>query len=365
MPSIARTASRAGIRACTFAAVLLLQGCATAAWYAQSVAGHARLLLARQDPDAALADPDIAPEIRARLAEVPALLRFATQELGLPDNGSYRTVVMLDRQYVAWNVFATPPLSLAARQWCYPIAGCVAYRGYFSVSRAQAEARRLAAAGNDVYVGGVAAYSTLGWFRDPILSPMLRMDSDALAAVLLHELAHQKVWLRGDAELNEAFAEAVARIGRQRLADRKGPAARAELDARLEQEDRFQALVLEHREALRRLYASALPDADKLARKQAQFAELRRDYVRLKRATGDPGRFDAWLARDLNNATLLAFSTYRSLVPGLLAIHAGLGRNPETFYDRIRRLASCDREVRHAWVRAGGRQAPCWSESSD
>lgn len=338
----------------------MLQGCATGGWYLQSISGHLQLMGARRDIAAALDDPALAPDLRTRLAAVPRLVEFATRDLGLRHNGSYGTFALLDRPYVAWNVFAAPPLSLEPRRWCYPLLGCLAYHGYFSEAAARAEAARLAAAGEDVYVGGVTAYSTLGWFRDPVTSPMLSGDRLDLATVLFHELAHQKVWLRGDTGLNEAFADTVARIGVERLLTSEGTAMPAAYLARIAEEDRFFALVLQHRRALQGLYATPLPDVEKLARKQQALELLRQEYYAGKPDPGARSLFDPWMDTGLNNAKLAAVSSYRELVPGLMALYDRSGRDLETFFAGVRLLQSCPLPDRHDWVRSGGEAPPCW-----
>jgi predicted aminopeptidase len=356
-------AGRRGLRCRAVAAlclVMALQGCATGAWYLQSMSGHLQLMGARQGIATALNNATTTPETRARLAQLPDLLEFATTELGLPDNGSYRSYVQLDRPYVAWNVFAAPPLSLEAKRWCYPVTGCLAYRGYFSEDAAHAEAATLAAAGADVYVGGVTAYSTLGWFRDPVTSPMLRGDRYDIATVLFHELAHQVAWLDGDTELNEAFAETVARIGVERLAAREGMKLPAEYLERSAGSDRFFALVLGHRRALQALYDSDLPDGTKLERKARILDRLRQEYHAGKQNPRAPAPLDAWVDSELNNAKLAAVSSYRELVPGLMAVYGATCRDLETFFARVRQLAGCTREARHRWVRAGGGAPACW-----
>lgn len=347
------------------AAALALSGCATPAWYLQSVTGHLRLLHAQRDLQQVLQDESIAPAVRERLGEVPALLEFAHSELGLPDNGSYRAFVQLDQPYVAWNVFAAPPLSLSARHWCYPVAGCISYRGYFAEAAAHAEGARRRAAGDDVYVGGVAAYSTLGWFRDPITSAMLRGDRLDLAAVLFHELAHQKLWIPGDTELNEAFAETVARVGVGRLAERDGTVTSAHWRARTATADRFHALVLEHRRALALIYNSDRPADEKLEAKARQLALLQAEYRRRPGKAAASDGFDRWLAEDLNNAKLVALSSYRELVPGLLVVFDQSSRDLETFYGRLRQLASCDVAARRVWVQSGGADGACAPSPDD
>jgi predicted aminopeptidase len=338
-----------------------LTGCATLSYYRQSIAGHLRILGQRQDIRTLLQAPGIPDARRAQLQAVPELLRFASDQLGLPDNGSYRTFVALEQPFVAWNVFATPALAMNGVRWCYPVAGCLEYRGYFSETAARTEAEYLRAAGHDVYVGGVAAYSTLGWFKDPVLSSMLRADRLDFAALLFHELAHQRLWLRNDTDLNEAFAETIARIGVEKLAQTWGNLDLQRFHDRAQQDDQFFALVLRHKEQLASLFASNLPAWRKQALKHRQFTALRADYEALKAELGEPGRFDHWLESDLNNAKLLAVTTYRDLVPGLLQIYQHGSRDLETFYALLRGLQDCSLQARHDWVRSGGTLPECWT----
>ena len=338
-----------------------MTGCATLSYYRQSISGQLRILAQKQDIRTLLLAPEIPESRKIQLQAVPELLRFASAQLALPDNGSYRTFVALEQPFVAWNVFATPGLSLDGVRWCYPIAGCFGYRGYFSEAAARAEAGRLRASGHDVYVGGVAAYSTLGWLKDPILSSMLRADRLEFAALLFHELAHQRLWLPNDTDLNEAFAETVARIGVEKLARAWGDIDLQRFHERTQQDDQFFALVLRHKQQMAVLFATDQPDGRKLALKQQQFTVLRADYRTLKARSGDPGRFDQWLDIDLNNAKLLAVSAYRDLVPGLLQVYQSGSRDLETFYGLLRRLQDCSQVARHQWVRSGGTLPECWA----
>ncbi len=345
--------------------VPVLSGCATLSYYRQSIAGQLRILGQRQDIQALIQTPAIAEARKAQLQMVPELLQFAAEQLALPDNGSYRTFVALEQPFVAWNLFATPALALNGVRWCYPVAGCLEYRGYFSEAAALTEAGRLRASGHDVYVGGVAAYSTLGWFKDPVLSSMLRSDPLDFAALLFHELAHQRLWLSNDTDFNEAFAETVARIGVEKFAQSRGNVDLQRFLDQAQQDDRFFSLVLGHKQQLASVYASNLPDARKLVLKQQQFAALRADYEALMTDAGDPGRFGHWLETDLNNAKLLAVSAYRDLVPGLLQIYRHGSGDLQTFYASLRRLQDCSLAARHDWVRSGGNLPECWTPGPD
>ena len=193
-------------------AVLPLSGC-----YLLQAAGGQMEISAKREPIAeVIADAATPPQLRARLEYVANARDFASRELGLPDNESYRSYADLDRPYVVWNVFAAPEFSVEPRRWCFPIAGCVVYRGYFSEEAAQHYASRLRRRGDDAAVGGVAAYSTLGHFKDPVLSTMLGWSDAQLAATLFHELAHQVVYVPGDSEFNESFATVVEEAGLER-----------------------------------------------------------------------------------------------------------------------------------------------------
>ncbi len=273
------------------AAACALGGCSAVEFYWQGIAGEADLL-ARAKPIAEVIESTPDPALRARLARAQAIRAYASRELGLPDNRSYTDYADLGRPFVVWNVFAAPELSLVPRQWCFPVAGCVAYRGYFAESDARAEAARLAAAGDDVHVGGVPAYSTLGYFADPVLSTFIRYREAELARLVFHELAHQVVYVRDDTSFNESFATLVEEEGVARWVAAEGrsrdPAEVATLAAdaargrRLRAE--FRALMTTTRERLAALYGGTAGDDEKRAGKAAVFAQLRAEIARQKRA---------------------------------------------------------------------------------
>ena len=245
--------------------------------------------------------------LAARLEQVQAIRRFASRDLGLPDNGSYTRYADLGRPFVTWNVFATPGLSLEPRRWCFPIAGCVDYRGYFDEAAAKREATRLTAEGDDVYVGGVPAYSTLGWFDDPVLSTFIRWPETEVARLVFHELAHQLLYVKDDTVFNESFATTVEEVGLERwLAAQKNPV----LTAQAARADRLRAvfrhLLRTTRAKLAQLYASGLDDAAKLRAKREAFAAMKTAYEAAK--AGEPGLagYDRWFAHSPNNASLAA-----------------------------------------------------------
>nr|MBO2509636.1 aminopeptidase [Gammaproteobacteria bacterium] len=327
-----------------------LGGCTSLSYYDQLVEGQLDLLRRSEPVESILRDQSRDPELRRRLALAQEARAFASRELGLPDNRSYRRYVELDRPYVVWNLFATPELSLTPLTHCFPIAGCVAYRGYYRQGAARGAAALLQLEGWDTYVAGIEAYSTLGWFDDPILSSMLRWDDERLAALIFHELAHQRVYVPGDTAFNESFASFVEREGaRQWRAARGLPPP----DGRTErQREQFTALILASRERLQQLYASELDEDAKRAGKAAEFERLRAEYRRLRDGEwqGDR-RYDAWMAAPLNNARLLPFGLYDQWVPAFAALYRQAG-DWAAFYARAAALGRLPVEERQRTLRA-------------
>ena len=326
---------------------LLLSGCSSLEYYAQLAGGQWQLLQAREPVGAIIADPARDPQVQRRLALAQQARSFASAELGLPDNRSYRLYADLQRPYVVWNVFATAELSLAPLIHCFPIAGCVAYRGYYQQGRARGAAALLRQNGLDTYVAGIEAYSTLGWFDDPILSSMLRWDDEHLAAVIFHELAHQQLYVQDDTAFNESFASFVEQQGlRQWRASRGLPAPDG---AGEQQKQQFIALILASRARLEQLYASPRSDEQKRRGKAAEFARLRSEYRQLRDSQwhGDR-RYDAWIDAPLNNAKLLPFGLYDRWVPAFAALFDQAGSDWTTFYARAAELGELPAEQRDA-----------------
>lgn len=325
---------------------LLLGGCSTLDYYAHLGQGQWRLLQAREPIERLLAAPSTDPELTRRLRLSQTARDFASAHLHLPDNRSYRLYADLHRPFVVWNVFATPEFSLDPELHCFPIAGCVAYRGYYQQGRARGAAALLRQQGLDTYIGGVEAYSTLGWFDDPLLSTMLRWNDERLVAVIFHELAHQQYYLAGDTAFNESFATFVEREGLRQWHAARGETPPASDDRQRQQ---FVELVLASRERLRQLYASGLPEQDMRKAKQAEFARLRHDYRALRqREWGGQGRFDAWIDSPLNNAKLLPFGLYDQWVPAFAALFAHEGRNWPAFYQAVAALGRLSQTERQA-----------------
>ena len=315
----------------------------------QAATGEWRVLHARVPIARMIGDPATSAQLRARLTEVDAARDFAVHELGLPDNQSYRSYADLHRPYVVWNVVAAPQFSLSPVHWCFPVAGCVAYRGYFHERRARDFALRLEARGLDVVVEGVPAYSTLGKFADPVLSTMLRYDDDELAATIFHELAHQLIYVRNDSEFNEAFAVTVEEVGLMRWLELRGAPQRI---GRFRDQQRQQAALLAvlapARAQLAALYASAVGREAMRERKQALLVQLAVDIAGLERREGvHYPVYDQWIASGLNNAQLASVATYYDCVPGFKRLLATQGDDLRRFYAAVRELAREPHAQRH------------------
>ncbi|GAB7530486.1 aminopeptidase [Pseudomonas sp. 3A(2025)] len=332
-------------------ALLLLGGCSSLSYYQQLAAGQLQLLQAREAVADVIVDPARDPVLRQHLAQAQQARRFASEQLHLPDNQSYRKYADIGRPYVVWNVFATQEFSLEPVTHCFPIAGCVAYRGYYSVGGARGAAALQRQAGQDVYVAGIEAYSTLGWFDDPILNTMLGWGDERLAALIFHELAHQRFYVQDDTAFNESYASFVEQQGaRQWRAARGLP---AQEDTRSAQRDALTAVVLETRQRLRALYAQTLPAPEMRQRKAAEFERLRREYrtLRDQRWPGDK-RFDAWIDAPMNNAKLLPFGLYDQWVPAFAALFAQVSGDWPTFYQRVEQLGKLPMPQRQAALQA-------------
>jgi predicted aminopeptidase len=328
-------------------ALAVLPGC----YLLQAAHGEAQLLEERRSIMKVIGDPKTAPSLRLTLEDVVAARDFASRELGLPDNGSYRTYADVGRPFVVWNVVATPEFSLKAKQWCFPIVGCVAYRGYFSERRARSFAAALAAQGFDIVVDGVPAYSTLGRFSDPVLNTMLPYGSDELAAIIFHELAHQLLYVESDSSFNEAFATAVEAEGLKRWLAAMGRnddlrRYRAADARQLE----YIRLFRSRREELRRLYATDLPATEMRTRKQAVFAALAADMGTLERHQGVPSPYRDWSQEGLNNAALASVATYYDCVPGFERMLQAANGDLPRFYADVRTLARMPQVQRDARV---------------
>ncbi len=329
--------------------LLPLGGCARTGYYLQSVGGQLDLLSRRVPVEKLIEDPETDPELRERLIAVTAIRDFASAELGLPDNRSYRSYADLGRPYVVWNVFAAPEFSVEPKKWCFLFVGCLSYRGYFREERARAYAAKLSEEGFDVYVAGIAAYSTLGRFADPVMNTMLYGDDLYLAGLIFHELAHQQLYIKDSTVFNESFATLVGEEGVRRwLASRDENDAWERWRVRDHYRDEFNALVTGTRERLAALYASGMTEDRMRARKAEIIDEMRADYVRLREDWGGYRGYDRWFEGPLNNAQLGSVATYQLLVPAFRALLAEAGGDMPAFYRHAAELGELPAEKRDA-----------------
>jgi len=310
-------------------------------YYWQATSGHLSIMRQRRPVPEVIADPETAKAVRLKLETAAQAVEFAHQILLLPDNGSYQFYSDTGRRYVVWNVVATPEFSLRPRVWCFPVAGCVSYRGYFSEDQAQEFAAGLAAKSDDVHVGGVAAYSTLGRFADPLLNTMMVFADYQLAGLVFHELAHQLVYAKDDSKFNEGFASFVEEEGTYRWLKSRGEQAGL-CSNRLFTQRRSQVLelVMQVREQLETLYEQEIAEERKRAMKGELFGSLNLAYDDLRRSWSSPPYFDHWFGESLNNARLAALATYDDYLPvfsGLLRMEAG---DLASFYLRVEKLSA-------------------------
>ena len=329
---------------------LFLNGCAGVSYYGQLASGQLQLLRAREPISRVIADPGRDQLLRAHLTQSQKARTFASQQLRLPDNQSYRLYADIGRPFVVWNVFATPEFSLTPQNHCFPIAGCVAYRGYYSQSAARGEAALQRLQGMDVSIGGVEAYSTLGWFNDPILSSMMAWGDERLATLIFHELAHQRFYVKDDTEFNESFATFVEQEGTRQWRAFRGLAP--DSGAQVRQREQFIQLVLDTRTRLERLYTLPLPADQMRQRKADEFERLRGEYRQLRdsRWAGDK-RYDAWINAPMNNARLLPFGLYDQWVPAFAALFRQVGGDWVTFYASVEKLGALPVVERKAALR--------------
>jgi predicted aminopeptidase len=326
----------------------VLSGCGSL-YLLQAARGQAQILVNRRPIKAVVSDPSTPTALRDTLAEVSAARDFATRTLGLPDNRSYRLYADIGRPYVVWNVVAAPEFSVRPKVWCFPIAGCVTYRGYFRQKSAQVYADKLATQGYDTVVGGVPAYSTLGHFDDPILNTMLPYGRDQLAAIIFHELAHQLLYVSGDSAFNEAFASTVAETGLARWLTFKGRPGDIEAFRRSEARAReYSDLLGQARRDLARLYASKLAPEPMRAAKQARLATLAEAIRATEKRLGAPSGYGSWLVKGLNNAQLASIATYENCMPGFRRLLAQQDGDLPRFYAAVRELSHQPAAVRAA-----------------
>lgn len=332
-----------------FAALpILLGACTEAHYYWQAAWGQGRILAARISLEQALAANATPQAVQRKLRLIQRAQGFAATDLAIPEREHYRHYVALGRPQVSWLVVAAEPFRLRAREFCYPVVGCLEYRGYFKRTDADTLAKKLEHEGLDVVVRAVRAYSTLGWFADPILDTMLQGTEEQIVATLFHELAHRMYFLAGDTAFNESLASFVEQEGLRRFAQ-KGDAEWSweRYEQSTADQERFRTLVRQTKAQLEALYASSLPEAEKRVRKLQAFQELRAHYTK-QRAEFQILNYDRWFAQTLNNAHLLGFSQYTVWVPAFAALFRQSEGRFETFYEAVRTLGQLPAEDRRA-----------------
>jgi len=336
-------------RALILLAALTVSACSSFGYYMDLMAGHSELLEQQKPVSEVIADENTNDNLRIALLKSQKIRDFASKSLYLPENDSYRQYADLNRPYAVWNVVAAKKLSVEAKKWCFLFVGCLSYKGYFSKEEAQSEAKRLAAAGYDVHIAGAKAYSTLGWFDDPLLNTMMYRSEARRAGIIFHELAHQLIYIENDTAFNEAFATVVEQEGIRQWFNKNGK--HKEYADYLEQNKRdtqINALLLETRKALMGLYKSNAPEERKLIAKKQYFFLLQNKYQQLKKTwTGkNINAFDEWMTQGLNNSHLLLVATYYDLVPKLRALLKKEQYDLKIFYAVVNNLGKETKEIR-------------------
>ena len=347
------TGRRLGLSLGLVAGIGLLVGCTNFGYYTRALVGGAKVLTKRRAVEKVIADDTTDPALRRQLELALEIRDFASSDLLLPDNESYRKYADLGRPYAVWNVVAAPELSVEAHTWCFVIVGCVTYRGYFSERRAEDFAGKLRREGYDVDVGGVVAYSTAGWFADPLLNTFIQRPEPHLAGLIFHELAHQVVYIKDDTTFNESLAMTIEEEGALRWLVSRGRQGEIESYRLYKRRERqFTELVFAYRDRLRVVYEAEATEDWKRRRKAEVLAELRAVYEEMRESwDGWPG-FDGWFERDPNNARLALIGVYHQQIPAfreLLERHAG---RLEPFYEEVREIAALDPSERDLRMRA-------------
>lgn len=329
------------------ACATLLAGCETLAYYTQAVGGQLSLTTRAQPIDKVLEDPATPPDLRARLRLAHEIRDFASRELALPDDGSYRRYADLGRPFVVWNLFVTPEFSTKPLESCFPVTGCVSYRGYFAEADAKEYADKMRAHGFDVQVNGIPAYSTLGWFDDPLLSTFIRYPEAELARLVFHELAHHILYVKGDTAFNESFAVAVERAGVRRwLAERKRTGDLAPFLAARERQREFIELVEAAKSRLDKVYEAGLPPEQMRVAKRAGFDQLQREYAALKARWGGFAGYDRIMGASPGNALLASINAYSKFVPAFERLLEAEGGNLPRFYIAVKEIAGLPKDER-------------------
>ncbi len=336
--------------------LVFLTGCSTVGYYSQIISGHMRIVIGKRPLDEIVADASVDDKIKHRLQVAQEARQFAIDKLKLPDNNSYTSFYDTGKRYVTWNVVAVEEFSFNPKKWCFPIAGCVSYRGYYAEQDAQSYADSLQQEGLDVSVNGATAYSTLGWFKDPLLNTMLARSDPAIAALLFHELAHQQLYVTNDSKFNESFASFVEREGlkrwqeheTQRNPNQDNSRMTKELDARKARQKDFIDLLRNTRDDLAALYKTDLEAEIMRKKKQQRFEKMREEYEQLKVTWNGYGGYDNWFSRKLNNARLASIATYTDYIPAFQVLFEQSGSSFEKFYSATQDIADLKPQDRTA-----------------
>ncbi len=330
-----------------FLSLVAVAGCSQFSYYSQSASGQMEIINKRKAIAEVIADPATKPALKKKLETVLRIRDFASKELALPDNQSYRGYTDLQRPYVVWNVFAAEEFSLKPREWCFPVAGCVGYKGFFAEAEANRFADEQKQQGGDVFIGNVPAYSTLGYFDDPVLNTFIHYPDWELARLIFHELAHQVVYVKDDSEFNESFATAVEKEGLRRWLAQYGDASQAQNIALGESRKvEFNQMLIETKEKLEALYKTDLNATEKRARKKEIFTALLNQYEEKKLTWGDYKGFDRWINASTNNAVIGAFSIYTQSEPAFSKLLTEQKNDLPTFYAAVQALAKLEKSQR-------------------
>ena len=331
----------------------LLSGCATLSYYSHIMNGHLDLMSGQQPINEIISNKDTSQALQEKLKRVLEIRKFAVTELGLPDNDSYTHFVKLDRPYPVWNVVAAEKFSVEPKKWCFLIVGCISYRGYFNEQQANEKAEELKAAGYDVYVSGAAAYSTLGWFDDPVLSSMLYNEEAHLAGIIFHELAHQLIYIDDDSAFNEAFATALELEGVRRWLQKQGDAESIKRyrTYKNRQAD-FNQLLRSTQTKLKTLYAEKHDQKTMSDKKQGIIKSMHVDYQQLKQKWQGYKGYDRWMSKEINNARLALVATYYDLVPAFERMLQKQNFVLESFYQEVRKIGELEKKIRNNQLHA-------------
>lgn len=332
--------------------LILLQACSTVSYYSQSIKGHLQVWWPSVPIKKVLEDPNTDEATREKLLLVLQVREFAVTQLKLPDNDSYRVYTDLHRDSLLWNVYAAPEFSVEAKTWCYLVVGCVSYRGYYDKEAATSYAAQITQEQFDVYVGEVGAYSTLGWFDDPVLNTMIKWHDFSLTGLIFHELAHQIIYINGDTDFNEAFASAVEQIGLQQWITQYRPDQLKGYQDYLQRKSNFKQLLLTTRHKLQTLYQQQISDDEKRQKKTQIFAQMRADYEQIKQQWGPFKTYDRWFEKPLNNARLSSEMTYQKWIPAFHKLFEKSNKDWKLFYQAVISLEDLSKEARQHYLQS-------------